>query len=296
MIPYLVMICAPMLFSTNIIFGRYVAQDTSPFVLASLRWLCVAAILLPLAYHRNGTRLFKVMADNRGLFLALAFLGMGISGGGVYWGLSLTTATNATLIYTTSPILIILLERIFLGRAVAVKEIIGAALAFTGVALIVLRGDFTNLLMLNFNFGDLLIAAASVSWAGYSIVYRSKALAHLDSLSLFAIIALCGGLVNLPVALVEIAQGGGLPQTQQAWMATMGIVLLSSILAFSAYQYGIRKMGPSLAGLFMFLMTPWGVVMAVTFLGEKLEPYHFSGIIAVMAGVGMATIKAPKKS
>ena len=51
------------------------------------------------------------------LWLWLGFLSIGICGGLVYWALTLTTASNATLIYTTSSLFIILLEWAFCGAA-----------------------------------------------------------------------------------------------------------------------------------------------------------------------------------
>ena len=52
------------------------------------------------------------------LILLLALLGMWICGGGVYLALGHTTATNGALIYTTSPVIIIVLEAIFFRRRI----------------------------------------------------------------------------------------------------------------------------------------------------------------------------------
>jgi len=291
-LPYAVMLATPLFFSTNILFGRYVADDTAPFVLAFLRWASVAAILLPFALVRQGAELRAVLAEHWRLLLTLGFLGMGLSGGVVYLGLSLTTATNATLIYSTAPILIILLERLFRGRAIGRRETAGIALGFIGVAIIVLRGDLATFAGLSFNPGDLLIAIATLSWAGYSILYRTEGLRRLNNMSLFALVASFGALVNLPFAAVDLASAEGLPATREAWYATGGIVLISSLMAFSGFQYGVRALGASVAGMFMYLMTPYGVLMAIVFLGERLEPFHLAGIVLVMTGIGIATLPA----
>lgn len=289
-LPYAVMLATPLFFSTNIIFGRFVADDTAPFVLAFVRWFAVAMILMPFALVRRGAAVRAVLADHWRLLLTLGVLGMGISGGVVYLGLGMTTATNATLIYSTAPILIILLERAFRGRRIGWREAIGIMLGFAGVAAIVLRGDLTTLARLSFNPGDLLIAAASLSWAGYSILYRTEGLQRLDNMSLFALVATFGALINLPLAFADLIGGHGLPATRNAWLATGGIVVISSLMAFSGFQYGVRALGASIAGMFMYLMTPYGVLLAIVFLGERLEPFHIAGIVLVMAGVSIATL------
>ncbi len=287
---YAVMLATPLFFSTNIIFGRYVSEDTAPFVLATFRWAAVAAILLPFAVARSGAAMADLLRTQWPLLAILGVLGMGICGGGVYLGLSLTSATNATLIYSVAPVLIIVLEAVFKGRKTGLREIIGAALAFAGVVWIVLRGDLARLVTFQFNTGDLLIALAALSWAGYSILYRSKALGGLDNISLFAIVAVFGAFANLPFAALDLMSGQGLPATANAWKATAGIIFISSLMAFMGFQYGVRALGASVAGLFMYLMTPWGVLMAVLFLGERLSGFHAVGIALVMTGVILATL------
>lgn len=287
-LPYLVMLAAPLFFSTNLVFGRYVTGEVTPFLLAAMRWAAVAAILSPLLYVHRRTVLPLLRAEWKRLLL-LGFLGMGICGGGIYLALKYTTATNGTLIYTTSPVLIILLERLFLGRRSHLREIAGTVIAFAGVAVIVLRGSLETALSLSFNIGDLLVFSGAVSWAGYSILYRSEPVRHVGNLPLFGLVAIFGALSNLPVALWELAQGDALPTEAHSWAAIAGIVLISSLLAFSTFQFGVRALGASIAGVFMYLLPPYGVGLAIVFLGEEFHPYHAAGIALVMAGVITAT-------
>ncbi|GAB4354689.1 MAG: DMT family transporter [Oricola sp.] len=290
-LPYLVMLASPLFFSTNLVFGRYVTGEVAPFLLAAMRWGAVAAILSPLLVVHRGTILPLARAEWRRLIL-LGVLGMGICGGGIYLALKYTTATNGTLIYTTSPVLIILLERIFTGRRSHFREIAGTVIAFAGVAVIVLRGSLETALSLSLNVGDLLVFAGAVSWAGYSILYRSEPLRQVGNLPLFGLVAVFGALTNLPVALWELAKGDALPAEPHSWAAIAGIVFISSLLAFSTYQFGVRALGASVAGVFMYLLPPYGVGLAIAFLGEAFHAYHAAGIALVMAGVIIATFPA----
>ena len=72
-----------------------------------------------------------------------------------------------------------------------------------------------------------------------------------------------------------------------------GIVVFSSLLAFSGYQYGIARLGASTASVFMYLLPPYGVGLAVLVLGEPFETHHAIGIFTVLAGLVLAT--APRK-
>lgn len=296
LLPYAIMLGTALCFSTNIIFGRFVAPDSHPFVLAFLRWASVALILLPtvLAGQVHSTMAF--IKNNVGLLIILGILGMGVSGGGVYWGLQMTTATNATLIYSVAPALILMLERFFRGRPISWREVLGAMIAFAGVAAIITQGSLSTLRALEFNLGDILIAAATLSWASYSILLKTDRIKDIRPMALFCVIAFFGALANLPFAATSLVVGEGSPPSMAGWFALAGIIVISSLMAFSGYQFGIRKLGPSLAGMFMFLMTPFGVILAVIFLGEKLAAYQIVAIGAVMAGVATATMPKSLRS
>ena len=109
-------------------------------------------------------------------------------------------------------------------------------------------------------------------------------------MTLFAIVAAGGALLLLPVAAAEWAMGLALPATTAAWSGIGGIVVFASLLAFSGFQFGVRELGASVTGMFMYLLPPYGVALAVIFLGERLETFHAAGIAMVMAGIILATL------
>lgn len=287
----LVMLATPLFFSTNLIFGRDVIGEVAPFTLAFFRWLLVALCLLPFAL-RERAAVAATMREQPRLVLVLGFLGMAVCGGVVYYALARTSATNGTLIYTTSPVMILLLEAMFRGRAIGRRETLGAAVAFSGIAVIVLRGSVEALLSLQFNAGDLLFVAAALSWAVYSVWLRSPAFAGLSNMTLLALLAGAGAALLFPVAVVEYLLGEPMPVTTSAWRGIGGIVIFASLLAFLGFQFGIRRLGATTAGVFMYLLPPYGILLAVVFLGEGLRGFHIAGIALVMGGVILATFPA----
>lgn len=278
----------PLLFSSNIIFGRAAVADVEPFTLAFLRWLLTAAILMPFVYpvlvrHRDLVRRLSMQ------LVVMGFLGMWICGAMVYLALKYTTATNGTLIYASSPVMIILIEWLYRGRNVGWREAMGVGLALVGVIVIVAQASWHRLLSLQFNTGDLIFVGAAISWSLYSVGLRSQRLDSLQTLPLFALIASAGALLLAPFAAVEMVTQWAFPNTLRAWTNIAGIVVLASLLAFSAFQYGVKVIGPSLAGIFLYLLPVYGVSMAILFLGEQLMLFHVWGILLVISGVVLAT-------
>lgn len=286
---YVVMLIAPLFFSTNIIFGRMTISEVAPFTLAFLRWgLC--AIILSTFIFKALKQSIRLIKEHPFMLLALGFLGMWVSGAGTYYSLQYTTATNGTLIYTTSPLMIILIERLIFGRLIRWRQIAGILIAFGGVATIVFQGRLSLLLSGSINIGDVGFLVASISWAGYSILFRNKHLANLPIMALFGLVCASGTILLLPFSLWEWMADAKMPQTASAWQGIAGIVICSSLLAFSGFQYGLRTLGASVSGIFMYLLPAYGVVLAVLLLGEQIHIYHLVGITLVLGGVGFATI------
>ncbi|MCP4320093.1 MAG: DMT family transporter [Hyphomicrobiales bacterium] len=291
---YAVMVLTPLFFSSNIVFGRATVSEVAPFTLAFLRWGFCAVILSPFVLSAR-TKVAKLMSREPFLIIALGVLGMGVSGAGPYYGLQYTTATNGTLLYTTSPIMIILFERVFFGRMIRWREMIGVGIAFAGVAVILFNGNLERLMSGSLNIGDLVIIIAALSWAGYSILFKDSRLSGLPIMTLFGLVCVIGAVVLLPLALFELLSGAKMPVTVTAWQGIAGIVVFSSLLAFSGFQYGLRTLGPSLTGIFLYLLPAYGVLLAVVLLDEQIETYHIIGIFLVLFGVVLATFPKRKK-
>jgi drug/metabolite transporter (DMT)-like permease len=290
---WLLFLLAPVFFSSNLIFGRGITGEVGPFTTALLRWVGAAVLMSPFIWQERAACL-DFVRRHTALWLALGILGMGICGGVVYWALTLTTASNATLIYTTSSLFIILFQWLFQNRSISRLELAGMVIAFTGVVAIVLKGHPQALLHLSFNIGDLAILVAAVAFAAYSLLLRRPSVRAMPPLPLFALLALSGSIVLVPPGLIEIAMGGPLPDTATEFAKLAGIILFASLAAFYCFQHAVQVFGPGIAGMTLYLMPPMSILMAVIFLGERFESYHGVGIVLVTGGLVLATAPGRK--
>lgn len=286
-----IMVLMPLFFSSNIIIGRGAIDAVEPFTLAFFRWFGALLIMLPLAWP-------AVMAARDGLtrqvrrIAVLGFLGMWICGAMVYVALDYTTATNGTLIYTTSPVMILLLETVWRGRSVTLRQTAGSAAAFLGVAVIVLNGNLTAVFEHDYNRGDLIFLGCAFAWAVYSVLLKQDELQAFPTKALFTCIIAAGATSLLPFMIWESAVTGRFPSDTEAWLAIVGLVFFSSIFSYSSYQYGVKRFGPSITGMMLYLLPPYGVMLAVLFLRERLQLFHLVGFALILPGVMLATLPA----
>ena len=80
-----------------------------------------------------------------------------------------TTITNMGIIYTSSPIFIILISSIFFNEKINFLKIIGLTSCLIGVFIIIIKGNLLLLINLKFTIGDLWMLGAAIGWALYSI-------------------------------------------------------------------------------------------------------------------------------
>lgn len=277
----------PLFLSSNIVIGRLVVTEVSPWTLAFLRWFGAFLILLPFVVPGLRSSISRLIAEGW-MIVLMAFLGMWICGGLVYVALHHTTATNATLIYTSSNVMILVLEWLFRGRRLTVRQIVGTALAFAGVAVVAVSSSEAALTL---NPGDLLFFVTSFSWAVYSVLLKRPALAALPALPLFAATMFAGSALLLPMMLWEAWTAPAFPADGSAWLAVVALWLIPSVGAFSGYQYGIRRFGPGTMATLFYLSTPYGLLLAILFLGESFTLHHALGLALILPGVILATFR-----
>lgn len=276
----------PALWSVNALIARK-AVGVEPHLLAMTRWL-LAGLLFALGTHRElWTHRRRVLADWKH-YLVLGALGMWICGAWVYIGGRSTSAANIGLIYSISPVLIVLASALWLGERFRPVQAVGVALALTGVLHVVLKGRWDALASVQFVPGDGWILAATLSWTLYSLLLK-KWPSPLGAGARLAVISLAGALVNLPFALWEIVRSTA-PVFTADWAlyATIAAVIpgYGAYLAHSVMQ---RELGAARVSVVLYLAPIYTAAMAWLVLDESLSRYHLWGLALVLPGIYLVT-------
>ena len=142
----------PVLWAGNAIVGRLVADLVPPMTLNLLRWAIALLLMAPFALGFWKQRHALLAAWPR--LVLLGFFGMGCYNSFQYLALKTSTAMNVTLVASSMPVWVLVIGSLFFGQRVAGKAWAGAALSLTGVLIVLLRGDLTQMSNLQLVAGD----------------------------------------------------------------------------------------------------------------------------------------------
>lgn len=287
--PYFLLTLSALFWSGNFVLSRAMNSTIPPAGFVFWRWLVAAIILAPIALTRL-RREWPIVRDNLRLICICGFLAVTLFNFLLYTAVHTTTAINAALVYSASPVFIIMFARIFCGQKVTLRHHVGIALSLAGVATIVLQGDLTRVQTLSFNPGDLLVLLASLSWAIYCVELRRYP-QGLNPIVFVFLIAICGLVFLTPLYAYEIASGHLMILNTATVISIAYVGIFASVVALLTWNSGLRQVGPHLGGQFVHLIPPFSTILAVAFLGEHLYPFHIFGIALIFVGILCATLK-----
>ena len=275
--------------ATNSIIAKGGVIHVPPISLAFYRWFFVFLILLPFVASSILENRNYLIKESKQLFF-LGFMGCGICGAFPFLAGITATVTNIGIIYTSSPIFIILISSIFFKEKIFRLQIVGLALCLLGVFLIIMKGKISLLLSFKFTTGDLWVLGAAIGWALYAIfLLRWKS--RFSFFVRFCLIAFMGSISLLPFMIVENTFFRSIDFDKYFYFWTLFAAFSPGIIAYTIHQKVQKSLGASTTGFILYLFAIYGAFYGIIFFNEKIELYHYLGAILVFTGVFFAKKK-----
>jgi drug/metabolite transporter (DMT)-like permease len=287
--PYILLILTTLFWAGNFVLGRAVNTVIPPITLSFWRWALALLILLPFSLRHLISQRSLIRKNLKDLIL-FGILGISCFNTFVYIGLHSTTATNALLLNSIIPVLIVIISRIFAATPVSRPQAAGILMSLAGVVTIICRADVGRLLALRVNGGDLWVLLAVVCWAVHTFRLRVRP-AELHPLSFLSAIIAIGLVFIFPFYLWEISRGGRVTLDLVSCGSLLYVSVFPSVLAYLFWNQAVVELGPNKAGLFIHLMPVFGTILSIVFLGESLKLFHVAGICLISLGIYLTTAR-----
>jgi len=290
---YLLLILTTLFWSGNFVISRGMHAALPPVALSFWRW-ALACLILCLFGLRHLLAQRRLVQDHWHFLLIQALLGVAGFNTLIYWAMQSTTAINAALINSATPILIVIISWLRFRERIAWTQAVGVLLSLSGVLFIISGGNLAALLQLRAGFGDLLVFIAGCLWASYSVNLRNFP-PGLHPLAYQTAIALIGLAILLPLYLAELASGKSFAVTVATVATIAYVAIFASVLAFIFWNRAVTALGANIAGPFIHLMPVFSTILAVAFLGETLGGVQITAIFLIFGGIVLASRKTASR-
>lgn len=273
--------------ATSIWGGMYVVSkailDTiPPFSLIFLRLILGILSLLIISRFRPKRRL--TTRQFWPIFLT-GLIGYGISIGFQFVGTDLSSASNGSLVTSSTPAFVLLFAVLLLREKGTPRRLIALVLATIGVVAVIdpRTADFSSTLF----WGNLSLVAAALTWALYSVLIR-KVTRETDVLTT-SLVAFMGGLpVCIPMGIWEASSQGYGTITWGVVAGILFIGLISTALAMYLWNTAFARLEAGIASLTFFAQPVVGILFGSLFLGEKITPLFVAGGVLIGLGILIA--------
>ena len=275
--------------ASNLVVARGGVEHVPPISLAFWRWSTVFFLLILFNYKIFNKKKLLLKEYKELFFLGL--MGCGVCGAFPFIAGQTTTIINMGIIYTSSPIFIILISYFFFKEKMNLFRLIGLFACLFGVLIIIIKGEYLSLISLKFTKGDLWMLGASIGWALYSIfLFNWKS--SLNVFERFTAISFFGALSLLPFYILEQNFVVSTIFDMKFLFWIFFAAISPGIIAFILYTYTQKYLGPTTTGFTLYLFTVYGAFYGILFFGETLELFHLYGTFLVFLGVYLVRKKA----
>ena len=267
------------LFCTYFIWGstylaiRFGIESFPPFLMAGLRFTVAGLILYVVMRFLgapNPTKQQWLGASAVGILLPA------LGNGTVCYVQQTVSSSVAALAIATAPIWMAIFSSIW-GHRITRQEWLGIAIGLVGIVLLnlggSLHGDVASALLLIF---------AAASWSFGSVC--GKRLAMPQGLMAAAAQMLVGGVVLMIVSAYANEQWPAYI-SPKSWGAMLFLVVLGSLVAYSAYQYLLKTVRPLVASSNTFVNPVVAFIVGIWLANEVVTTNEYIALAVILAGV-----------
>jgi drug/metabolite transporter (DMT)-like permease len=263
---------------------RFALESWPPFLLAGVRFLIAGALLF------GYLRLRGVASPTWRQWRNAAFVGtllLGLGNGLVCFAEERVSSGIAAVAVASMPLFAALFGSRY-GHRPNRRETLGLLIGFAGVVVLNLGSDLSGS-----RIAALALLLAAAAWAFGSVWSKQQDMPAGPMNT--AAQMLCGSVALL---LMGLAGGERLPAhpALHANLALAYLVVVGSLIGFSAYLYVLKHARPVLATSYAYVNPPVAVLFGMLLAGEHIGPLELAGMAVILLGVAAITLARQKRA
>ena len=263
--------------------------DLAPISFAGLRYALAAAILLPFGIHAWRARGAERRPSRR-LFAAVALYGLlfvAVAQGAQFAALAVLPATAVSLILASIPVWVALGAFASGAERPTLVQLGGIGLLTIGA--VVYFGPFEVAADAGPGFlaAAICVAAAAVSSHLGRVLARDGTRRMGGPIGLTSLSMAIGGVALL---VAGVALEGWPALDPVGWLFVAWLAVVNTAFAFTLWNHTLRTLTAVESSVVNNTMTIQIAVLAIAFLGERLEPLQLVGLLLAAAGAAIVQL------
>ncbi len=284
--PYIALIAAQVFFGSLPVIAKVALKTVPPVAMVGFRVVLTAAALVIFQAYRK--RFWLANKSDYWRFAVLSLFGVTFNQLLFITGLSLTKASNTSLLAVTIPVFALTVGAIIGAERLTIVKITGIVLAAFGVLLIIdpRNASFSSATTL----GDLLVVLNSLSYGIYvaiskPVITRNGVFRSIMWVFIFASI-LCVPMGVWSLSTIEIST-----VSPFIWIVMVYIAIGATAAPYLLNAYALARVQASTVAVFVYLQPVIGFLLAVIFLDEQIGALFIMAAVLIFIGVFLVSKK-----
>ena len=211
------------------------------------------------------------------------------------FGIDRTLAGNASLMLATTPVWTLILTTAIGQGHHAAAAWLGVLATLIGMVLVVVGGSATVGLGEGFLAGDLMLVAAAIVWAVYTVGSQSLTRRY-GALAVTSWTLWVGTVVIVASGAGSVAKMDLAGVSATAWVGVAYAGILAIAVAYLIWNYGLEHIGAPRTAAFSNLVPVVALITAAIWLAERPSAFQILGATVIIVGVWVARVARVKES
>lgn len=202
-------------------------------------------------------------------------------------GLKFTTPINASLMMTTTPILVLLSSAFLIGERITLLKIIGIILGACGAIALITYGkeiSFQSSQLL----GDLFILINAASYGIYLVIVKPL-MQKYHPITVVKWVFSVGLVLVIPFGWSELTKVEWSSFPQEVWLAILYVLTFATIFTYLFNAYALKIVNPSVVSIYIYLQPLIAAIIALIYVKDELAWYKIIAAILIFTGVYMVS-------
>lgn len=282
--PHFALLGVQACFGSLPVIGKTVLTVIPSVALVGFR-IGIATFVLYVLQRRKGSIRLKEPGDYVKVAI-LGFVGIALNQLLFVGGLSLTKASNTSLLAATIPIFTLCIGAYAGIEKIVAAKVIGILLAAIGVLILIdpRSASFSS----ETTIGDIMIILNSLAYGIY-VIYSKDLLVRNGTLKTIVWLFIFASIFSLPFAAYSFSSVDIAEVTPLIWMLVLYIALAGTVAPYLLNAWALRQVSPSTVAVYIYLQPLIGFIAAVIFLNEQVDLKFVAAVILVFSGVYLTT-------